>query len=308
MIPKSLLVQRGLNPSSRMQRQEIEAGGRWVALGTSDPDELVAELRARHIRSFETHQRDLTFLRQVPHLEFLVVAGNPPDVAPIHDLIDLRSLSFSGTWGGLLDFAAFPKLESFHVNELPKNGGGTETLWAGHPSLSSLSIRPYPYSDLDPLGRLALRSLGLTGGLASLAGAEAFATTLERLSLDLAPKLASLDGIEVLSRLEVVVIEGLRQITALDWAARLPRLRLLDVFEQKGIESLKPLAGHPSLEFLTFGRVKDLDLEPLGLIPNLKLFLTGTYRWNRDLSEFPYMHNLPRDHQVRQEYISLKLG
>ena len=109
-------------------------------------------------------------------------------------------------------------------------------------------------------------------------------------------------------RAGVVAIEGLRQITALDWAARLPRLRLLDVFEQKGIESLKPLAGHPSLEFLTFGRVKDLDLEPLGLIPNLKLFLTGTYRWNRDLSEFPYMHNLPRDHQVRQEYISLKLG
>ena len=169
----------------------------------------------------------------------------------------------------------------------PPNGGGTETLWAGHPSLSSLSIRPYPYSDLDPLGRLALRSLGLTGGLASLAGAEAFATTLERLSLDLAPKLASLDGIEVLSRLEVVVIEGLRQITALDWAARLPRLRLLDVFEQKGIESLKPLAGHPSLEFLTFGRVKDLDLEPLGLIPNLKLFL------NRHLSLEPGPQRVP---------------
>ena len=86
------------------------------------------------------------------------------------------------------------------------------------------------------------------------------------------------------------------------------RLRLLDVFDQKGIESLWPLAGHPSLEFLTFGRVNDLDLEPLEPNPNLKLFLTGHYRWNRDLTEFPYMHHLAADHPARRAYHSLKLG
>jgi hypothetical protein len=88
----------------------------------------------------------------------------------------------------------------------------------------------------------------------------------------------------------------------------LPRLRLLDVFEQKGIESLWPLAGHPPLEFLTFGQVKDLDLEPLGAIPDLKLFLTGRYRWNRDRSEFPFMHDLPADHPARREYSAVRLG
>ena len=150
--------------------------------------------------------------------------------------------------------------------------------------------------------------MALSGRLTSLAGAGALAPTLERLSLDAAPNLASLDGIELLSHLEIVEIDGLRHITTIEWAARLPRLRLLDVFDQKGIESLWPLADHPSIEFLTFGRVRDLDLEPLERIPNLKLFLTGHYRWNRDLSEFPYMHHLAADDPARTAYYSLKLG
>ena len=119
---------------------------------------------------------------------------------------NLRSLSFTGTWGGRLDFGVFPKLDSFSVVECPKDDGGLDTLFAGH--------RREPVA--------ACRS-----------------------SLD---------------------------------------------------------------RFLTFGRVKDLDLEPLPQIPNLRLFLTGHYRWNRDLSELPYMHHLAADHPVRRAYYSLKLG
>ena len=117
-----------------------------------------------------------------------------------------------------------------------------------------------------------------------------------------------MEGIELLSRLEIVEIEGLRHITTIDWAARLPRLRLLDVFDQLEIESLWPLADHPTLEFLTFGRVRDLDLEPLARIPNLKMYLTGHYRWNRDLRGFPYLHHLPANDPARTAYYSLKLG
>ncbi len=176
------------------------------------------------------------------------------------------------------------------------------------PLLESLAIGRYRHDDLTPLGGLPLRSLALSGRLSSLAGARALAPTLERLSLDAAPNLASLDGIELLSRLEIVEIDGLRHITTIEWAAGLPRLRLLDVFGQKGIESLWPLADHPSIEFLTFGRVRDLDLGPLERIPHLKLFLTGHYRWTRELSAFPYMHHLPADHPARTAYYSLKLG
>ena len=306
----SLLVQRGeLNPLSRTHRREIEAGGRWVAFGNPNPDELVAEIMARGVRSLVTFQRDLSFLRHVPQLEFLVVSSDPPDVGPIHELPNLRSLSFSGTWGGGIDFAAFSKLDSFAVNECPKDGGGLDTMFAGHPALELLAIGRYRPEDLVPLGGLHLRTLALSGRLTSLAGAQALAPTLGRLGLDAAPNLASLDGIELLSHLEVVEIDGMRHITTVEWAARLPRLRLLDVFDQAGIESLWPLAGHPSVEFLTFGRVRDLDLDPLRRIQNLKLFLTGHYRWNRDLSEFPqYMSAMPADDPARLEYTALKLG
>lgn len=161
-----LLVQRGeLNPLSRTHRREIEAGGRWVAFGNPDPDELVAEISAQGVRSLVTFQRDLSFLRHVPQLEFLVVSSDPPDVRPIHELPSLRSFFFSGTWGGRLDFAAFPKLDSFAVNECPKDGGRLDTLFAGNPVLELLALGRYRLGDLVPLGRLHLRSLALSGRL-----------------------------------------------------------------------------------------------------------------------------------------------
>ena len=182
----SLLVQRGeLNPLSRSHRREIEAGGRWVAFGQPDPDELVAEITARGVRSLVTFQRDLSFLREVPWLEFLVVSSDPKDVAPIHDLSHLRNLAFTGTWGGHLDFRAFPKLESFEVIECPRDGGGLDTLFAGHPVLESLAIGRYRHDDLTPLGALRLRRLALSGRLSSLGGAGALTPTLERHSFDL---------------------------------------------------------------------------------------------------------------------------
>ncbi len=304
----SLLVQRGeLNPLSATHRREIEAGGRWVAFGRPDPGELVAEIGARGVRSLVTFQRDLTFLRQVPQLEFLVVSSDPPDVAPIHDLVNLRGLYFTGTWGGRIDFTAFPSLDSFGVVECPRDEGGLETLYAGHPTLESLAIQRYRRDDLVPLARLRLRRLSLGGRLTSLNGAESLAPTLERLSFYSAPNLPSLDGIEQLTRLEVAEIESVRHVTTVDWAAHLPRLKLLDVFDQKAIESLWPIAGHPALEFLTFGRVKDLDLDPLRQLPKLRLFLTGRYRWNRDLAEFPYLHNMSADDPARLAYTALKL-
>ena len=184
-----------------------------MAFGQPNPDDLVAEIRERRVRSLVTFQRDLSFLRQVPQLEFLVVSSDPKDVGPIHALSNLRNLHVTGTWGGRLDFRAFPGLESFEVVECPRDGGGLDTLFAGHPVLESVGIGRYRHDDLTPLGGLRLGWLALSGRLTSLAGAGALAPTLERLSLDAAPNLASLDGIELLSHLEIVKIDGLRHIT-----------------------------------------------------------------------------------------------
>lgn len=188
---------------------------------------------------------------------------------------------------------------------MPERRGGLDSLEAGHPRLERLSVSRSRFADLGWASRLRLTSLAISGGLTSLSGATPLASTVRRLSLDSLPNLPSVAGIEDLGGLGVVRLSGLRNVTTLDWAARLPNLRLLDVFEQAGIESLRPLAGHPSLEFLTFGRVKDLDLEPLARIPNLRLFLTGSYRWNRPLTDLPYLHELARDDPARAEYAAL---
>lgn len=304
-----ILKQRGeLNPASPSHRDEIEAGGRWVAFGDPDPDDLVAEIRARNVRSLVTFQRDLGFLRQVPQLEFLVVSSNPRDVSPIQELPNLRRLMFSGTWHGTLDFRSLPNLDSFVVNECPKDGGGLDGLFAGHPRLERLSIARSRLADLRPIAALSLRALGLSGGLTSLAGIEAQAEHLERLDLDGMPDLPSLDGIGVLKKLEVLAIEGLRHVTTIDWVQGLPSLRLLDISDLKGVETLRPLAGHPNLEYVTFGRVKDLDLEPLDHLPKLRLMLTGNYRWNRPLSDLPQVGAVPIDHPDRRDYYGLVLG
>ncbi len=97
------------------------------------------------------------------------------------------------------------------------------------------------------------------------------------------------------------------QITTLDFVPRLPRLRHLDVFDLKNVESLWPVAGHPSFEFLAFGRIHDLDLEPLARLPRLKMILTGSgYRWNRDVHSFPYMHDFSPDHPTIAEWRALQ--
>jgi hypothetical protein len=248
------------------------SGGLWVPDPDADRRAVVREARERGIRAFSV-QGNVDFIAELPELEFLV-ALDPPDVRPIHALPRLRLLSLSGTWGGRLDGSAWPRLEWFSAVETPKDEGGVETLLSGQPGL---------------------RSLG------------ALAETLAALDLALLPNLSSLDGIESLMRLEVVKLDGIRQVTTLDAVARLPQLRFLDVMDLKGVASLWPLAGHPTLEYVAFGPTRDLDLDPLLEIPSLKLVLTGSHRWNRDVHRLPYWHDCPPDDPRRLEWNRLTL-
>lgn len=285
-------------------REMAAAGGLWLVGHSTDRAAAIAEVRERGLRALEV-VGDLSFVADLPDIEFLV-ARDPPEVAPIHRLSKLRLLSFSGTWGGSLDGAAWPELRWFGAVETPKGGGGIETLFV-HPSLRSLGLGRPRLADLGPIEAPRLESLdiGQTPTLTTLAGIERHASRLLDLSLGALPALESLRGLESLERLEVLHLDGLRHVTSLEDVAKLPRLRFLDVFDLKKVESLAPLAHHPTLEFVGFGRTVDLDLDPLFTIPNLKLILTGTYRWNRDVHELPYLADLPRDDPRRVEWTHL---
>jgi hypothetical protein len=284
------------------QQEMAAVGGLWRVARTTDRAEAVAEALERNVRALDVFG-DLSFLTALPDLEFLK-AHDPRDVAPIHTLSKLRLLSFPGTWDGRLDGSAWPKLERFGAVEIPKDGGGVETLFA-HPTLKSLGLTRPRIADLRPIEtpRLESLSVGQTSAVESLAGIGAHAARLLDLSLWWLPKLESLDGLEALEHLEVLHLDGLRNITSLEVVAKLPNLRFLDIFDLKNVESLAPLAGHPTLGFVGFGKTVDLDLEPLFTLPNLQLILTGRgHGWNRDVSELPYLHDLPSDDPRRLEW------
>jgi hypothetical protein len=288
-------------------RAMLEIGGLWWAQPPVDQGKVIGAARELGVRALELHERRIDLVRELPALECLSLI-DIDDPEPLYALPRLRHLSISGSWRGRIDFQRLPHLESFGVVECPRDEGGLESLYDGHPRLRQLAIGRYRHSDLRPLANLQLDHLSIGYGRAvtSLAGAASLSDTLTRLALFNCPQLPSLDGMEALDRLEAVSLERLRQITTLDIVRRLPKLRHLDIFDLANVESLWPIADHPSIEFLAFGRTRDLDLEPLTRLPRLKLILTGGYRWNRDLHSFPYMHDLPPDHPAIAEWRALQ--
>jgi hypothetical protein len=74
------------------------------------------------------------------------------------------------------------------------------------------------------------------------------------------------------------------------------------------VASLRPLAGHPSLEYVSFGRLADGDLTPLREMPRLERINTGSGRYNLDPREFPLLDDLSDDDPERVEYRSMAVG
>lgn len=292
-----LVEREGLSWRSHDQAVQ-EVGGlwaipHWAMSGTElarRHGEFLAEARQREVRALETEIVDDALVEALPDLEFLQATGIP-EGGVISRLKKLRSLGVA-TWRGHLDLADLPRLEWLGVGECER--GNLDSLIPGHPSLTHLIVGRYPFADLTPLGRLQLRrlSVGNSRRLTSLQGAEALAPTLTGLDLWMLTALGSLDGIESLANLEALILSSVRHVTTLDWVPSLPRLRLLVV---DGVESLAPLAGNPSLEFVDFGRTKDLDLAPLRTIPRLRLIHAAPGRWNRELEAFPELRKRPPD-------------
>jgi len=296
-----LLVPRALLPTKSAQRAMADAGGLWAIPHWSLSNwelmrrngEFIAEAQRRRVRALEVDTLDEALVEALPDLEFLRVAGIA-DGQLIERLERLRFLGLA-TWTGSLDFGRLPALEWLAVGE--SEAGDLDTLEPGHPTLRNLIVGRYAFADLAPLARLRLvrLSLGDSRRLASLDGAGGLAQTLTGLDLWRLPALGVLDGIARLSGLEVVTLSSLRNVTTLHWASALPNLRLLDIRELKNVESLAPLAGHPSLEYVLFGRTRDMDLEPLRQIPNLRICSSPPGRWRGDGEDIPELSRRAHD-------------
>ena len=287
-----LLLRRELLSTKSWLRAMDEAGGLWVIPSTMDRWDLIRqrpamleEARRRGVRALSADQVDESLVRALPELEFLIDMGVSPGPL-IERLGRLRSLGLD-TWNGDLDLGRLPRLEWLAIGE--SKPGHIDSLADGHPSLRHLTIGMYRAADLAPLGRLELErlSLGHSRRLTSLGQPGRLAETLVGLELWMLPAFASLDGIEAFAGLQALTLSKIGGVTTLDWVQRLPKLRQLDIAELRNVESLAPLAGHPALEWLEFGRTRDLDLTPLRSIPRLRLFRNSSGAWTGDTAGLP---------------------
>jgi hypothetical protein len=307
------LVEREVYPAHVSRSAAIRAaGGLW---GAAHPairiQEVLADARVHGVRAMVVGELTSDLARELPDLEFLVLATTQPDVEHLARLQHLRSLDFEASWRGSLDLAWFPHLEWLSAGE-PTDAQALGVLEGArrHGQLRVLGLGRYPSVDLAPLRDAGLRRLDIGGAprLASLDGAGSLASSLRGLGLSSSPALPGLPGIEAFEDLESITLSGNRQVTSLDWVTALPRLRLLDVSEQKGIDSLAPLAGHPALEYVLVGPTRDLDLDPLATLPRLRLAWIGGARWNRDPRDFPLLGSPDEDAPDVRELRQLQHG
>jgi hypothetical protein len=299
-----------------------EAGGLWRPAPGVPIELAIAEAAARGLRALSLGEYPPLVAERLPSLEYLFAGTVRGEF--LEQLPNLRGVSVASI-DGPFDGRRLTRLAWLFIEEPGPHG--LDGLLDGHPTLRELSIDKHPYPDLRPLAKLVLDALSVHGGrMQSLDGLDAFAgrllrlrtgsprltslrevetvhDTLRKLSVESCPQLASLHGIETLTQLEVLELGSLRQITRIDVVRHLLRLRLLATSELKGVETLAPIANHPSLEFLDLGRTKDGDLDPVATLPNLRLITAPSKGWNRDITAFPYLHNYrPEDEPAIEDY------
>ena len=282
-------------------------GGLWYGGGYyTDAASVVARAREVKAVALRLDFRDLSLLEELPNVRYLHLRsdGRPP-LDPVAGLKKLRALILGvSALRGELDLAAFPQLRWLYGSLGGKGGEALrESLSRGHPRLEHLSLTEVRARTLDELvhGFPRLRHLRVhfADHLRTLGDLGPVARTLRGLDLDFLVGFRSLDGIEVLKRLEMFRIHG-GKATDLTPLAALPSLRYAELDTGPGVASLEPLRDHPKLRMLALSLVQDGDLSPLATMPEL----VAVGRGPRLVGEppFPDLVELPRDHPFRQEF------
>jgi hypothetical protein len=280
----------------------------WQVPHGADPRDVVADVRELDVKALTITggQTDVSFLAELRDLEFLRFSDI--DGRLINGMSRLRGLS-GNSWDGSVDFATLPSLEGLVVAE-PDRQSGLDTLFAGHDRLRSLAVGRFAAADLTPLARLpALQRLELsnTRALGSLVGADALPAGMRQVKIEIAPSLASLGGIETLDNLEFLFIASANRVHDITPLAALGRLRYVVLGLTKGIDSLAPLTGHPTLEFITAERILDKDLSPLLTMSALR-FVDVPGRLPAGLGARDYRAALQTGEPALDDYVAMAVG
>jgi hypothetical protein len=298
-------VLTALPPSPPARRSELDfaisgAGGMYRAAPEAEPDTVAEECERRSVRALAIRGSQLPVVSLLPRLEFLDIAGTPDSAAPIAGARALRGLSFSSGWTGPIKAEWLQSLEWLWVGD-GRNADGLAGLLAEHESLHHLGLGLYQGRDLKLLGRLpSLRRVRLVEArrLAGLDGVGAVGGSLAGLDLERCPALSSIGALEEAHGLTYLRLAFCPKVKRVDSLSKLPSLRLLDVQQSSPLETLEPLAGHSGLEVLYLNSVLDGDLDPVALMPRLKIFRAAGAAYNRDKSEFMRAGRIPANDPI----------
>jgi hypothetical protein len=286
------------------EERAIEAaGGEYEAVS---PNGLVAEVRRLGVRALRLVNGSLLpVVAGLEQIEFLSTGFGHADPAHITSFPRLRGLHAGDGWQGTLDFALLPELQWLVIGD-GRYADGLDALLAGHEKLRSLWVIFYGRPDLRAIGDLPalerlefkqckIRTLAGIGGAPKLSG----------LTFEWCASLNSLAGIEDCRGLEYLRVAHSPRLRDLSPLARNDRLRMLDIEWTSGIQSLEPLAGHPSLEVLYFSKIADQDLDPLASMPKLKLIRANRGKYNQDPAQFNRIGAVPRTDPIFRDVARL---
>ncbi len=214
---------------------------------------------------------DFRFLSELPDLELLNIISSPVDsLSTVEQLTHLKSLSISCHWKDKIDLCALTKLERCFISF----DKGAESIFDCC-SLKYLYIDEFKLTNYQALSRLHNLEY-LTVGNSNFNQTELFPELgqLRKLVLLNCRQLDRLQGIDQLSGLEWLTIDGSRKLSSVEELAGLKNLLVLQLSNNKEIDSLAPIKQLTQLKALCFFGdtvFKDGDLGFLEAFSSLSL-------------------------------------
>lgn len=214
---------------------------------------------------------DFSFLSRVPQLELLNILYTPIEsISEVEKLTELRSLSISCHWKKKINLAPLKRLERCYIHY----GNGAESVFECE-SLKYLYIDGFKLKNFDSLKNLEnIKSLTIANTSFNQPEILPELEGLRKLSLLNCRKLDHLDGVGQLSHLEWLNIDGSGKLADIRELASLSNLMILQLSNNKEIDSLSPISQLRQLKSLAFfGSTvfKDGDFSFLENFPDLSL-------------------------------------
>lgn len=214
---------------------------------------------------------DFSFLSKLPDLELLNIIYSPVEsLLDVEHLTQLKSLSISCHWKQKINLSTLRSLERCFISY----GKGAESVFDCR-SLKYLYIDEFKLKSFEALKELKNIEY-LTIGNSSFNETELLPVfkKLRKLVLLNCRKLDQLIGVDPLSKLEWLTIDGSRKLSSIKELKGLESLIVLQLSDNKEIDSLAPIKLLTQLKALCFFGdtvFKDGDLGFLESFPSLSL-------------------------------------